>query len=166
MWSFDKRPKIRTTAFIYREAAKVFEANYTGGLRSIVREAGFPNVAEVELVAFRFWMTLAAASLAKLPDGTQRGLWLSVFEQSERNHGLGWRQSLEEATVEYLHLTQKDLGRARGAQLLPDTMSFALQRLVSASDETVVYLRMALLQTALGVIKSETQFFRDIQLVS
>jgi len=166
MWPFDRRPKISIPSFIGREASKVFAPTYTDSLREIFQQAGFQNVADVELVALRFWMTLAGASLAKLPDAVQRGLWHRVYEQAKRSHGRAWRNTLEETSVEYLRLTSKDMNRASGAQFLPETMSFALNRLVGKSDENVVALRLALLTIALGVIQSEADFFRDIRLVS
>ena len=46
----------------------------------------------------------------------------------------------------------KDMGRATGAQFLPDTLTFGLNRMVGESDETVVAVRVALIAFALGLI--------------
>ena len=64
MWPFHRRPKVSGAAFIERETNKVFASRYTEGLRPIFEQAGFPSVVEAELVALRFWMTVAALSLA------------------------------------------------------------------------------------------------------
>ena len=165
MWPFDRRPKIKIPDFIEREAAKVFVPEYADAIRQLCQQAGFPNTVEAELIAFRFWITRASASLAKLPDNVQRGLWDRVYEQAERRHGRAWRKGFEPTCVEYLRLTAKDMNRATGAQFLPDTLTFALNRIVGKSDESVVALRMAFISFALGMIKSETDFFRDIRIV-
>ena len=166
MWPFDRRPKIRTSDFIERETSKVFAPSYADSLREIFYQAGFHDVADVDIVAFRFWMTIAGASFAKIPDNVQRGLWHRVYEEAERRHGRTWRATLEEAIIEYFRLTSKDMDRTSSNQFLPETMTFALNRLVGKSDESVVALRVALLTIVHGIIKSETAFFRDIRLVS
>jgi hypothetical protein len=165
MWPFDRRPRINIADFIEREAAKVFAPGYADSVRELLQQAGFPNPVEAELVAFRFWITLAGASLAKLPDNVQRGLWRRVYEQIERNHGRAQRERFETTCVEYLRLMTKDMERATGAQFMPDTLSFALNRIVGESNETVVSLRMALIAFAFGLMKSESDFFRDIRLI-
>ncbi|MBI2713187.1 MAG: hypothetical protein HYX37_01875 [Rhizobiales bacterium] len=58
-----------------------------------------------------------------------------------------------------------DFASLHPGYLLPDTLSFALTRIVDKSDETVVAMRMALIAFALCMIKSETDFFRDIRIV-
>jgi hypothetical protein len=83
----DEMITVPVEKFIGHETSRVFGADFTEGLSDLLRTAGVSDVRGVELAAFRFWMTLAAASLANVPDGVKRGLYLNVFDQAERIHG-------------------------------------------------------------------------------
>jgi hypothetical protein len=163
MWFIDKRPKIRLSQFIEREAGRIIHSDEDDVLRRTLSTAGTVNVPEVELIALRLWMTLVAMGRAEIADSVQSRLWSRTFEQVEDRYGSSSRELVEGASLEYLRLTFLDMGNERAQHFLPLTMGFMLRRLVGNDDASVVALRTALLAVALSGISAEAAFFRGIK---